>query len=312
MKTQSPHRVSGPYNFENLSLFLLHGEDTLPRGSYDVLQRAMERKEAIVHETGTVGELLIENIGEIDLFIQAGEIVKGGRQDRVLGVDLIVGKRSGRVPVPSFCVEQSRWHKRGHESAVVFAASPSYLSSKSTKVSTKLEADQSKVWESVSMEQAKLSASVHVESDVSPSSYQLTLEHEKVQERIKGGLEKLRPLLDQHLDTVGFAFSIRGELNSAEAYANHDLFSQLWDKLLTAAVTEAAAEFCVRPQEGVKDPTTQDVEKFLKIDAQEQAQERTIPPRVLLREYKTPTKASFQTADLAHGSACVHTNILSR
>src|SRR5665811_1455941 len=111
MKNATSPRISGPYHFENLSLFLLHSPDQLPSGSYDVLQRAMERKVAVVHETGSVGELLIENLGDIDLFIQSGEIVKGGRQDRVLGVDLIVGKKSGRVPIPSFCVEQSRWHK---------------------------------------------------------------------------------------------------------------------------------------------------------------------------------------------------------
>jgi hypothetical protein len=314
MKTKSPHRVSGPYTFENLCIFLLHGEDALPRGSYDVLQRAMDRKEAIVHETGTVGELLIENIGDIDLFIQSGEIVKGGRQDRVLGVDLIVGKKSGRVPIPSFCVEQSRWHKRGYESAAEFSSSPSYLASKSMKTSTKVHANQGKVWDSVSEEQTKLSAAVHasVQSDASPSSYQMTLEHEKVQDRVKGGLAKLRPLLCEHQDALGFAFSIQGELSSAEAYANHDLFSQLWEKLLIAAVTEAAAEFSVPRREGVKDPTTKDVETFLNIDPKDHPHERTISPRVLLREYKTTSKASFETADLEHGSACVHTSVLSR
>jgi len=80
-------RVSGPYSFENLSLFLLHGEDRVPSGSYRALQQAMESKSTAVYETGTVGELLIENLGDLDVFIQAGDILKGGRQDRVIGVD---------------------------------------------------------------------------------------------------------------------------------------------------------------------------------------------------------------------------------
>ena len=313
MKNSTSPRISGPYNFENLSLYLIHGVDLLPHGSYDVLKRAMERKEAVVHETGTVGELLIENLGDIDLFIQSGEIVKGGRQDRMLGVDLIVGKKSGRVPIPSFCVEQSRWHKRGHESAVAFSASPSYLASKAVKASAKLDANQGKVWDSVTEEQVKLSAAVHapVAAAASPSSYQLTLEHEKVQERIKGGLEKLRPLLHDHLDAIGFAFAIRGELNSAETYANHDLFAQLWEKLLTAAVTEAAAEHLVPRGKDVKDPALHEVENFLKNSKSELAQERAITPRVLFRQYRSKAKASFETADLERGAVSVHTSVLS-
>ena len=66
----------------------------------------MEAQSTAVYETGTVGELQIENLGDLDVFIQAGDILKGGRQDRVIGVDFILGKRSGRVSIPSFCVEQ--------------------------------------------------------------------------------------------------------------------------------------------------------------------------------------------------------------
>src|SRR5450755_2070951 len=98
----------------------------------------METKSTAVYETGTVGELLIENLGDLDVFIQAGDILKGGRQDRVIGVDFILGKRSGRLPIPSFCVEQGRWHRRGSESDMLFAASPSSLSAKSVKLSAKV------------------------------------------------------------------------------------------------------------------------------------------------------------------------------
>jgi hypothetical protein len=274
----------------------------------------MDRKETIVHETGNVGQLEIENLGDIDVFIQAGDIVKGGRQDRVIGVDLIVGKKSGRVPIPSFCVEHGRWRRRGHESDDHFSSSASYLASKSIKLSTKVAASQSEVWKSVANEQEKLSDAVKapVAAAASVTSYQLTLEHEKVQERIKEGLTKLRPLLDQHRDAVGFAFSIRGELNSADAYVSHDLFKQLWDKLLTAAVTEAAAESCV-PHEGkAREASADDVAQFLNKAPGDLTRERAVTPRVLLREYQNKAKAGFETEDLAHDAACVHTSVLSQ
>ena len=84
---------------------------------YLVLEEAIDCATALVHETGSVNELLIENAGDVDLFIQAGDIVKGGRQDRTIGVDFVVPARSGRIPLPVFCVEQARWHRRGEEAA---------------------------------------------------------------------------------------------------------------------------------------------------------------------------------------------------
>ena len=63
-----------------------------------------------------MSELLIENLlADKDVFIQAGEILRGGRQDRTLGVDFVVPAMS-KLPVPSFCVESGRWHRRGAES----------------------------------------------------------------------------------------------------------------------------------------------------------------------------------------------------
>jgi len=306
-------RVSGPYTFENLSLFLLHGEDHVPTGSYRALQQAMEAQSTAVYETGTVGELQIENLGDLDVFIQAGDILKGGRQDRVIGVDFILGKRSGRVPIPSFCVEQSRWHRRGVESDMVFSASPSYLSSKSVKLGTKVSASQSQVWSSVAKEQEKLSKAVDssVTSQESTSSYQLTLEHEKVQERIKSCVETLRKDAADQKDTVGFVFAIGDDLNSADVYANHDLFVQLWDKLLKAAATEAVAESRLKKDASKKKLTTKDVEHFLEKKDLTTWEPRLVTPRVQVRQYGDGKKFRFETEDLEQKATCVHTNVIS-
>jgi hypothetical protein len=51
-----------------------------------------------VEETGSVNELKIENLGDEDVYIQSGDIVKGGRQDRALTVSFILPKKSGAVP----------------------------------------------------------------------------------------------------------------------------------------------------------------------------------------------------------------------
>jgi len=79
----------------------------------------MERKAVIVHETSEVNELSIENVSQTEeVLVQAGDIVKGGDQDRVLAVDLIMPARSGKVPIAAFAwskvagssVDKSRRH----------------------------------------------------------------------------------------------------------------------------------------------------------------------------------------------------------
>ena len=56
------------------------------------------------------------------VFIQAGDIVKGGKQDRVLTVSFLLPPNSGRVPIASFCVEQGRWSARGKEDHARFSS----------------------------------------------------------------------------------------------------------------------------------------------------------------------------------------------
>ncbi|MFX6907524.1 DUF6569 family protein, partial [Acinetobacter baumannii] len=77
------------------------------------LSEALARKVFKVFETGSVNELAFENLGDEPVFLQAGDIVKGGRQDRVLTTSVLVPPNSGRLPIAAYCVEQHRWSARG-------------------------------------------------------------------------------------------------------------------------------------------------------------------------------------------------------
>ena len=168
------------------------------------------------------------------------------------------------------------------------------------------------VWNSVAEEQQKLSEAVEdcVAAGESTSSYQLSLEHEKVRDRIAVGLKQLQPLVDSHADAVGFVLSINGELNSAEIYGSHDLLARLWEKLLTAAVTEAVAESGHRPATKAQDLSADALEAFIRME-KGAAKERRITSRVLVREFHDPQKSSFETEDLGRNSARVHASVLS-
>src|SRR5262249_13385363 len=96
------YTFSGPFTHANLTLFLVQGKDTLPGKNFLALQEALEQKKIVVHETQNVNELSVENVSpEVEVFTQTGDIVKGGKQDRLIAFDLIVPAKSGRLPIAS-------------------------------------------------------------------------------------------------------------------------------------------------------------------------------------------------------------------
>jgi hypothetical protein len=150
------YKISGPYTHKNLSIFLIHGADQAGGKAYLTLQEAMRQKKVVVRETSDVNELIIQNRSTEEVFVQAGDIVKGGQQDRVLALDLILPPKSGRIPIDAFCVEHSRWSQRGQEAVTAFSASDKMLATKGLKLAARKSQSQSEVWENVSVAQAKL------------------------------------------------------------------------------------------------------------------------------------------------------------
>src|SRR5262249_14594893 len=86
--------ISGPFTHRNLQIFLVHGETELEDHHHATLSEAMAKGMVVVRETGNVQQLSIENRSkEMSIFLNAGDIVKGGRQDRTIRDDLILSSR---------------------------------------------------------------------------------------------------------------------------------------------------------------------------------------------------------------------------
>ena len=132
-------RISGPHIHENLAVYLVHGASAA--GPVPLtLQEALAKDAVRVIETGSVNELQIENTGTEDVFIQAGDIVKGGRQDRVLTMSLLLAPGSGKLGIGAFCVEQGRWAARGTEDVKRFASANKSIPSREAKLAMALPA----------------------------------------------------------------------------------------------------------------------------------------------------------------------------
>src|SRR3954468_17235957 len=241
----SSYQITGPFSYKNLSLFLIHGKDENTKGNILTLQEAMERNLFVVYETSDVNELEVENLSkEFDVFIQSGDMVKGGKQDRVLAVSIVIPARSGRVCIQAFCVESGRWTKRGNEDSSKFNSSNDRIVTKELKIAANASRSQQEVWDKVSEAQVKLGKTIggSVAADESRSSLQLSLENRQVAVNVEDYIKQLSGILNGKSNVIGYAFAVNGQINSADIYVSNALFKKVWLKMLKAAATEAVAD----------------------------------------------------------------------
>jgi hypothetical protein len=307
----SNYRISGPFTHQNLTIFLIHGQNVIEGRSFLTLQEALEQKKAVVYETKDVNELSIRNRSHQDIYVQAGDIVKGGQQDRVLAVDLIVPPRSGRIPIAAFCVESGRWNKRAGERAEVFSSAGDAIATKDLKLAAKSANSQAAVWEKVTVAQDKLSENlnIRVNSTVSASSLQLAVENQKVQETASSYTNALTGVIRGKADVIGYVFAINGAVNSADVYVSNQLFRKLWPKLLKANAIEAIAE--LRKDTKFEPATVASVKTFLAEAESSRASEKDLTARTKLLTREDDKTVFFETQDRAQ-KRWIHRNYIRK
>ncbi len=222
-QVKDDYRLEGPFTQGNLTVFLIHGKDRIKGQTFITLQEALVQRKVIVRETRSVNELSIENISSEEVYVQSGDIVKGGQQDRMMAVDLILPPRSGKIPISAFCVENGRWSKRGSEAATVFNSSANVIAGRDLKLAAKNAESQGEVWRQVAVAQDKLSANTgtRVNGAASPTSFQLALENEKVQASAESYVKALGNIVngkpDARLIVRTFMLPVHSSKNSGQS-----------------------------------------------------------------------------------------------
>ncbi len=309
---KSGYKVSEPYTHKNLSIFLIHGQDQIKNKNFLTLEEALKQKKVRLYETGEVERLELENLTKnTDIYVLAGDIVKGGKQDRVVQHDLVLSPKSGKVNVSSFCVEQGRWQRRGSESLANFKTSRNSISSQALKLSVRKYKTQKQVWDNVKLSQQRIRSktglgAVEVEST---TSMDLTLENKKLKKESKEYFDKLQSITENKQDIIGYAFAINGEIRSADVYAGNQLFIKLWPKLLKSSVVEAVAEYDENIE--FKSATMDDVKQI--IDDTEKApqiSEHDINKRIRLLEKESEKNILFETLDKSNSNQWFRKNYL--
>lgn len=344
MASTAANRISTPTVHENIAVYFVHGQSA--SGPVPLtLQEALTRGDVEVVETGNVRELQIENKGAEPVFVQFGDLVKGGKQDRVLTVSLVLPPKSGRVPIGSYCVEQGRWSARGTEDVKKFSMSDSMMPSREAKIAmakpevrtpqpspealmtdrrnTAGRGDsqrivqerhvapdgQSEVWRNVGAMQNALASrlAAPVSSEKSRTSLQLALENEKLKDAMGSYIAALEPAGLKGEDIVGVVIAVNGRISSADVYPSNGLFRKMWPKLVKAGVTEAMVNKAGKSDAA---PAPTEVDAFLN-DAEKGKQSELALGAHAKLETRDADKALRMEARTAAG-AFVHRNYLAK
>lgn len=304
-------------NYKNLQIFMLKGSTEADNLSYTPLQKAMKEKWVEIIETSDVNELAVTNHTDKTIFIHAGDIVKGGKQDRTLAYDMVIAPNVVQEKLSSFCVESDRWHQRGSEAVTGFTSNNNMLSSRDLKIASREANSQTHVWSEVAEQQEKLSSNVgyhysktvDVKDTRSASSLDLTLENKDLK-----ALKKLYKAEFKNLDisnATGFACVINGELYYLDVYNNQQLFIDLWDKLLSAAIVEAISDLNTT----IEIPPYLDIESLQQsfmIHNESKATTKMLNSRTEWKSVEDSTKVLFTSVDQGNQSKWVHQNLIIR
>ncbi len=316
-------RISGPYAHKNLTIFLIQGRERWTGRTPLTLQEALNQNKVIVHETGAVQELSVENVStEHEVYIQSGDIVKGGKQDRLLVTDLVIPPRSGKTPIAAFCVEPGRWSRRGKEAAEWFASSDEQLPSKDLKLAARAKGDQHEVWAAVGTARERMAQAAGVAggvgSGVAPpsvagvasSSLPMMLEVSKVRESAEDYTKALARIVDNSPEVLGYAFAINGKFNSADMFSSRALFNKMWPKLLKASAIEAMSDY---RKDAKSEPIgSEAVKRFLQEAEAGAVSERTVTNRIRLLKKETKQTLLFETWDRDRKDFWIHRSYLAK
>jgi hypothetical protein len=279
------YKVLDPIRHGNLTVFPVVAAKSYPTGEFLTLDEGLRSGEVEVSEAGhvqglirrpsvpairndgaQVNRLVLVNNSKRPLLLLAGEIVTGGKQDRVIGKDRIVPAESDPVDLSVFCVEPGRWvatseHFGASEAMYggtlgrpTKAAQPpmAMMAQPSVRAKAMADKDQSQVWAEVRKQQAAMetvevtAAAPQVATEIArTSSYAKVNENEEVKRQVDAVAKPIeqnyqsliRQLRDRN--AVGVVVAVNGRIIWADVFASTDLLEKYWPKLVRSYASEA-------------------------------------------------------------------------
>jgi hypothetical protein len=267
-------RLLDPVNYENISVFPVVSSYNQDTSLFLTLEEGLATGDVLVHEQGSEGlarsrdgrpiyypqpsngasvnQLVLINRSKRPLLLLAGELVSGGKQDRVIGKDRIVPAGAPPLPLDVFCVEHGRWTGSAQFAAANTIVHPS------VRESAAVDQVQTKVWESVrngtNLKAPPAAPRPQISSDNLQAAiagngrteaYEKIYESRAVGVSIDDFVNEVQRRFAQATSglknerVVGVVVAYGGEVAWSDIFASNDLFEQYWRKLLRSYAVEA-------------------------------------------------------------------------
>ena len=262
MPPTSGYTVLAPIRHGNLTVFPVLAAHSFDTEEFLTLDEGLRSGEVIVTESGSVqplmrrrraplpqggaqvNQLVLVNNSKRPLILLAGEIVTGGKQDRIIGKDRIIPAESDPIDLGVFCVEPGRWTGSSEK----FDSRNGGMAQPAVRSKAMAEKDQAQVWSEVG--KARQAIALAVPAPAAPtvmgtSSYARVMQNVEVKQRVDsvaGPIQRnyqslIQQLRDQH--AVGVAVAVNGQMVWADIFASTNLLEKYWPKLVQSYAAEA-------------------------------------------------------------------------
>jgi hypothetical protein len=301
-KPEGNWRLLDPVAYENIAIFPVVSSSTQDTSPFLTLDEGLSSGEVIVSEQGAAGlartrdgrpvavpqynngasvnQLVLINRSKRPLLLLAGELVSGGKQDRIIGKDRIVPVGSEPLPLDVFCVEHGRWtgasSQFGEAKLIVHP---------SVREQAAVAQNQNEVWNAVRSgtlaapkavpagaggrpaappppPPAALSAEIigdTIATSAPTQSYAKIYEHSRAGASVDEFVEEIRRRFDRATlglkgeRVVGVVVAYGGDVAWSDIFASGELFEHYWSKLLRSYAVEALARPSYRETAAITD-----------------------------------------------------------
>jgi ARG and Rhodanese-Phosphatase-superfamily-associated Protein domain len=299
-KPEGDWRLLDPVAYENITIFPVVSSSTQDTSPFLTLDEGLTSGAVIVSEQGAAGlarsrdgrpvavpqynngasvnQLVLINRGKRPLLLLAGELVSGGKQDRIIGKDRIVPVGSDPLPLDVFCVEHGRWTGASSQ----FDASKTIVHP-SVREQAAVGQNQNEVWSAVRSgtlaapkartgvtggalatppPPAKLSSEAIGDAIATAAP---TQSYRKIYEQSRAGtsVDEFVVELERRFNratlglkgerVVGVVVAYGGDVAWSDIFASGDLFEHYWSKLLRSYAVEAMARPAYRETAAITD-----------------------------------------------------------